>query len=104
VFADIQAIFTAACSCHLTAPAPGNGQMELSDGVAYGNIVDVPSSEAPMLDRIEPGDPHASYLSLKLAGDYLAAGGKGDLMPLIGDLTQEQLDTIEAWIIAGAPM
>lgn len=102
-FADIQAIFTATCSCHLTSPSPGNGQMELTDGKAHANIVGVPSSGLPAMNRIEPGDPDNSYLWLKINGGYVEAGGKGDPMPLIGDLTQEQLDTIEAWIIAGAP-
>lgn len=102
-FADVQAIFSERCSCHLTMPSPANGQMELSEGKAYGNIVSVPSSEAPMLSRIEPGDPTKSYLWLKLTGGYLEAGGNGDPMPLGPDPTPEQLDTIEAWILAGAP-
>lgn len=102
-FADIQAIFSATCSCHLTSPSPGNGMMELTDGKAHANIVGVPSSELPSMNRITPGDPANSYLWLKLTGGYLEAGGKGDPMPLLGDLTQDQLDTIEAWIIAGAP-
>lgn len=102
-FADIQAIFSATCSCHLTSPSPGNGMMELTDGKAHANIVGVPSSGLPSMNRITPGDPANSYLWLKLTGGYLEAGGKGDPMPLLGDLTQDQLDTIEAWIIAGAP-
>lgn len=102
-FADIQAIFSATCSCHLTSPSPGNGQMELTDGKAYDNIVGVPSSGLPAMNRIEPGDPANSYLWLKINGGYLEAGGKGDPMPLIGDLTQDQLNSIEAWINAGAP-
>jgi hypothetical protein len=102
-FADIQAIFTATCSCHLTSPSPGNGMMELTDGKAHANIVGVPSSGLPSMNRITPEDPANSYLWLKIAGGYLEAGGKGDPMPLIGELTQDQLDTIEAWINAGAP-
>jgi hypothetical protein len=102
-FADIQAIFTASCSCHLNAPDPSNGQMELTDGKAHANTVGVPSSQLPAMNRITPGDPANSYLWLKLVGGYMEAGGGGDPMPLIGDLTQDQLDTIEAWIIAGAP-
>jgi hypothetical protein len=104
-FADIQAIFNTACSCHLNAPDISNGQMELTEGSAHGNIVGVPSSQLPSMNRITAGDPDNSYLWLKLkaVGGYLDAGGKGDPMPLIGELTQDQVDTIEAWIIAGAP-
>lgn len=103
-FADVQAIFTASCSCHLTTPGAGNGQMELTAGKAYANIVGVPSPVATMTNRIEPGDPSASYLYLKLTGDYLMVpGGGGDPMPLVGGpLSAEDLATIEEWITAGA--
>lgn len=104
-FADIQEIFNTACSCHLNAPDPSNGQMELTGGKAHANIVGVPSTQLPTMNRIEPGDPASSYLWLKLktVGGYVEAGGGGDPMPLVGTLTPEQIGTIEAWIIAGAP-
>lgn len=103
-FAAVQAIFSAKCSCHLAPPGLSNGQLELSEGVAYGNLVGVPSPKATMTNRVEPGDPAASYLYLKLTGDYLTVpGGAGDPMPLIGGpLDAADLMTIEAWITAGA--
>jgi len=104
-FGAVQAIFNAKCSCHLGPPSLSNGQLELSEGVAYANLVGVPSPKATMTNRVEAGDPAASYLYLKLTGDYLTVpGGTGDPMPLIGGpLSDTELMTIEAWILAGAP-
>lgn len=104
-FGAVQAIFSAKCSCHLTSPGLSNGQLELSEGAAYDNLVGVPSPKATMTSRVEPGDPAVSYLYLKLTGDYLKVpGGTGDPMPVIGGpLSDTELMTIEAWISAGAP-
>ena len=53
--------------------------------------------------RINPGDDEASYLYQKIiAGGNIASGTQR--MPLGGPfLTDEQIDTIENWINAGAP-
>jgi hypothetical protein len=103
--ADIQPIFTASCAlsgCH-AGPAPQLGQ-NLAPGNAYASIVNVPSVEAPALDRVEPGDPDASYLVHKIQGTFASVGGSGGRMPLgQGALPQEDIDRIRAWIVAGAP-
>lgn len=101
-FSQVQSqIFTASCAfsgCHAGgAPAAG---MNLSAGQAYANIVDVPSTEQPALDRIEPFDPGASYLWLKVIGDPSISGQR---MPLgRPPLGQEELDLLQGWIEAGA--
>lgn len=103
-FADVAAIFSAVCNCHQTPPNPGNGMLQLTPETAHANIVGVKSSQATTTNLVEPGDPSSSYLWLKLDGGYLdVPGGGGDPMPVVGDLTPEQLATIEAWILAGAP-
>lgn len=102
-FTEVQdRIFMPSCAlsgCH------GNGSasagMNLDPGNAYGNIVDVPSSERPELDRVEPGDPDASYMYLKVTGDPSISGGR---MPLGRDpLSQELVDLLRGWIEVGAP-
>jgi hypothetical protein len=93
-------IFSPSCArsgCH------GNGSasagLQLDQGQAYGEIVDVPSSQQGSLDRIEPGDPDNSYLWRKVNGGPGISGGR---MPLNGgSLSQAQLDLLEAWILAG---
>jgi hypothetical protein len=95
-------ILTPSCArsgCH------GNGAMNaglaLDAGVAYDNLVNVPSSEQPSLDRIEPGDPDNSYLWRKVNGGPDIDGVR---MPRSRpQLSQAMLDLLEAWILDGAP-
>ena len=68
---------------------------------AWAAIVDVPSSERPDLDRIEPGDPANSYLFRKVSGEGDISGSP---MPLGSQpLSSEQIELLRAWILAGAP-
>jgi hypothetical protein len=95
---DVEPILEANCNCHFDdAPA------ELSFTDAYSSLVNVPSTEAAGLDRVEPGAPDDSYLWHKLSGTHVAAGGSGDPMPApAGGLDAGSLVTIEAWIAGGA--
>jgi len=102
--AEIQAeVFTPICSgCH-TGPT-GNvlpGGMNLtSTAASFAALVGVPSLQEPSFDRVEPGDPDASYLIHKLEGTQTI----GDRMPQGGPfLDQATIDEIRAWIAAGAP-
>lgn len=103
---DVQPIFSTNCAfsgCHdhLTM----SGGLNLEANASYENIVNVPSTETA-LDRIEPGDPDQSYLYLKLTGDYVnVPGGEGTgRMPLNGPpLPDDDIETIESWILDGAP-
>ena len=102
-FSQVQSqIFTASCAfsgCHGgSSPAQG---MNLTAGSAYSNIVNVPSNERPTLDRIEPNDPAASYLYLKVIGDPSIVGSQ---MPLGGPpLSAVLIDLLRDWIERGAP-
>lgn len=92
--ADIQPIFDLRCAgCH-----GGNGGLDLSPGLAYGNLVSVQSQGyAPMM-RVQPGDPENSVLYGKVSGSTF-----GDRMPLGQEpLTAGQIESIRAWIAAGA--
>jgi Bacterial Ig-like domain (group 2) len=101
--ADVQPIFTANCAlsgCH-AGPSPQQA-MDLSAGKAYANIVNVHAMEAN-LDRVEPGDPEASYLLHKIQGTQSQAGGSGGRMPQNADpLPQGTIDIVRAWIQSGA--
>ncbi len=94
-------IFTPTCGvigCHNRL-----GQQEnliLTTGVAYVNIVGVPSVEMPQLSRVQPGDFANSYLYRKIIGQ----GITGDRMPQSGPaLTAAQTKLVRDWIRRGAP-
>lgn len=88
----------AAAGCHGTIAPQQN--LVLAPAVAYGNIVNVPSTESPSLDRIKPNEPDNSYLYAKITG----AGITGGRMPLGGPyLTDAQISLVRDWIRRGAP-
>lgn len=94
---NVEPIFTASCAlgaCHDSVTASAG--LDLSPGVAYGNIVDVMSTQMPMLSLVEPFDADDSYLFRKLLGT-----GMGSQMPLGGMLSQDQLDDVMNWILEG---
>lgn len=96
VYADVQTIFTDACtSCHAGA-APAQ-DLDLTAG--HDAIVAIPSTEVPSMVLVLPDDTANSYLWLKLQG----TASVGAKMPLSGSLSDGDLGTIENWINEGAP-
>ena len=90
----------AACdACHGGA---GSGGLDLSTSAgAHAELVNVPASGCTGATRVVPGNPGASYLVSKLTGVGICSGAR---MPQGGPyLSQAELDTIVAWIAAGAP-
>ena len=102
--ADVQPILTANCTfsgCH-AGPNAVVGQ-NLTAGQTFGSVVNVPSVEVPSLRRVRPFLPDSSYLVHKIQGTQASVGGSGGRMPLIGGpLTEEEIETVRAWIAAGA--
>ncbi len=100
-FSSIQAnIFNKSCAvsgCHDSGSQQAG--LDLSSGKAYGNLVNVPSSQKPNILRVKPGDAANSYLVMKLEG---ASGITGRRMPLGGSLSTDQIDAIKQWINNGA--
>ena len=92
-------------ACHGSAAQQGG--LDLTPGVAYGNLIDAASSTSAF-PRIEPGSPLESYLWLKLAAatypdDYadqiqLAAMPSG-----FPALSPDELEAVRIWILDGAP-
>jgi len=71
---NIQPFFNRSCAvagCHV-GPVP-TGPLDLSPGVAYGNIVNVRASEEA-LKLVDPGNPDDSYMVRKINGGPNIAG------------------------------
>ncbi len=96
-FSDInEKVFSKSCAiagCHVTGVQPPDLSVN-----AYENIYRKPSSKG--LNYIEPGNPEASYLFLKITGSPLISGGRmpAGASPLSGEI----IDSIRAWILDGA--
>jgi hypothetical protein len=90
---DIQPIFTSTCvSCH-----PNSGNLDLTNGNAYNNIVNVNASGYSG-KLIIPNDVENSILYKKIDGSRVF----GSNMPLGTSLSSGQINTIKQWIIEGA--
>ena len=94
-FSEIQQdIFNVACvSCHGGA-SPTAG-LDLSQGNAYENLVNVNASTANA-SRVVPFSSEQSYLVDVLIGE------KAPLMPPGTQLSQAKIDSVIAWIDRGA--
>jgi len=104
--AQVQPLLGTRCGgCHggpSTAQYAGLKDLD-NPALAYSRIVNVPSTELPTMDRIEPGDHTLSYLWHKVNGSQASVGGAGSQMPLSGGpLSQGEIDGIAGWIDAGA--
>lgn len=91
-------VFDISCtgSCHVGANPPAGLNLEAAN--SYMELVGIASSQDPGIMRVMAGDPDASYLIHRLDG---TAPGFG-VMPPGGALPQSSIDTIRAWILAGA--
>lgn len=95
-------IFTPSCSgCHTGGGASLPSSMNLSNAAAsFAALVGVTSTEQGTLQRVNAGNPDASYLVRKIEG---AAGITGGRMPLGGAaLDPALIADVRAWIAAGA--
>lgn len=96
---DIQTIFNTSCAvsgCHNNTAEAG---LNLSQGLAYANIVNVESTQVPSKKRVLPNDAQNSYLVEKIEGRQSV----GSRMPLNRNpLTNTQIQNIRNWINRGA--
>jgi hypothetical protein len=92
---DIQQnIFNNSCiSCH--SGNPPSGGLDLSQGLAYNNLVNKPSNGSS-LKRVEPFSSSASYLVKVLEAS------DAPQMPPGTPLSQARIDSVKSWIDRGA--
>lgn len=100
-----QVIASTCGGCH----GPSAGLTGLDDcETGYAALVNVPSTENPSMDRVEPGSPSTSWLMHKLDGTQggftaqCVGGFCGSQMPLGGELTLTVRNALRQWIIDGA--
>jgi hypothetical protein len=118
--AEIQAtIFNPTCAvsfCHDTTSAPFNGNLDLTTGQSYSNLVGVvPDNDAAEADgflRVRELDPDTSFLIVKVCRPQFGTGlcpvalarEYGSPMPLVGNpISASQVEQIRTWILRGAP-
>ncbi len=99
---EIAPIFARNCTTSGCHSPPVEAGLDLSPGVAWAQLVDVASTQAPAMVRVAPGDAEASYLYRKLANTHVEAGGSGTLMPPGFGLANNEVEIVAAWIEAGA--
>ncbi len=94
-------VFTPRCSfCHTGGASSLPGAMNLTNGNAFANLVNVASRQSPGTLRVAPGDAANSYLIRKLEGTNTT----GSRMPLGGPfLDADTMARIKSWIASGAP-
>lgn len=88
-------------NCHGNGSSAGG--LSLESSTAYANLVNVSSSQLTSMLLVKPGDSTNSYLWHKLKGDQASVGGAGGKMPVGSTLSGAQLQSVETWILAGAP-
>jgi hypothetical protein len=97
-------VFTPLCAvCHTgpSGPVLPAGLDLTSLSMSYMSLVNVPSLEVGSIDRVEPGDPNASYLVQKIEG----TAAVGVRMPATGvPLNAASIAAIRQWITNGAAM
>lgn len=86
--------------CHNAVGSLFNG-LNLTNAVAYNNLVNRSSVQRPGSLRVAPGNPDDSYLIHKVEGRAGIVGGR---MPFNGPfLSDGQILVLKRWIELGAP-
>jgi hypothetical protein len=99
--AHLEPLVIAHClGCH--ASEEPKAKLVLESGEGYGRLVGRRSVQVPEMALVEPGDPDASYLWLKL--QHRAPEGKGMPRTLTGTkkLRPAELELYRRWIEDGA--
>lgn len=106
---DIQAkVFNLSCAtsgCHNTAGARLSGNLDLTDGKAFAQLVGVASDYPHVtLKRVAAGKPEESFLILKIADPaHLDQTTYGTPMPSGSDaLPAQYVEAITKWVKDGA--
>ena len=96
---DIQAIFNGSCALRGCHDSTASSNLNLNQGNAYANIVNVDSFQDAGKKLVVPSDANDSYLVIKIEGRQSV----GSRMPLNrSPLSDAKTQTIKNWINNGA--
>ena len=101
--ANVAPIFEKRCAtggCHSLATR--QAALALAPGVAYDEIVGVPSALRPSVLRVSPGQPSQSWIVAMISADDAARHGFSRMPLATQPLTPNQIETIVRWIEQGA--
>ena len=97
---EIRPMLTTYCTdCHRTGSAAAGLNLQTTP---YYKIVDEPSTQVPIMNRVERGSAAQSYLWHKLMGTHDIVDGEGDQKPVDGFMPPDDLKKFTDWINAGA--
>lgn len=96
---------SAATSCHGGSSPTGHVIYAGTAAQVHAQLVNVVPANAPAgWLRVKPGDPAHSWILEKVTRDQPGGSGYGTRMPQgAPNLCQPTVDTLSAWISAGAP-
>jgi mono/diheme cytochrome c family protein len=113
-YEQVYNIFQQKCAaCHNSASFSGQMDLSGSPATVYSNIVNKvpanPIAAGKGYKRIEPGNPHRSFILKKinngLDSDVSLGGGEGAAMPQSPNapLNNYEIELIRQWVMMGAP-
>ena len=96
---------SSATSCHGGVAPTGHVSYSGTAAQLHAALVNVPAASAPAgWVLVKPNDPAHSWIIEKVTKDQPGGGGHGTRMPQGNpNLCQPTIDTLSAWITAGAP-
>ncbi len=101
----VKLLFASKCAtapCHSTETHSAN--LDLTPDRVQKELINVPSSQAPTVLRVSPGQPAASYLLCKIDPECAARAQGTALMPQGAmALSAVEIKAVADWISSGAP-
>jgi hypothetical protein len=106
-FTQVYAIITARCagaSCHVGATGTGGGNLVMNDRAsAHKNLVGVNAAICRGEKRVLAGNVAKSELIHTLARTQIGSCAAPQMPLALPKLAQTEIDTVTAWVSAGAP-
>ena len=94
-------IWSRSCGAGCHTEGTASGGLDLSQPLDA--LLGTDAVAVPGIPIVTPGEPEESYLWLKVEGRQDEVGGAGSAMPLGRALSDADAETLENWILNGAP-
>lgn len=104
LFNDYSGMSMGCVDCHFDIDQNPSGNLDLTPGVSWGNLVNIASDEDSNYKYVVPLHPEQSLLFQKINCDLPGVGSRMPLDGYAGGLTAQQQALIYDWIADGAPV